>query len=346
MQCVNCHFENMPGLQACCRCGTSLGLATAAIEVHPPRAGRWAKIRRKMFPSVRRWRYGLSNWRQSLVGGLDENLPEADFVWRMAIPGWPQNFGGRPIFGRLLMGTWLGCLVFGFVLYGSPVWQVLLGVALTCHLMTIIDVVWTATPELRDRLTQLLQYSFVVGFCLYGSGFWLLSRSVIAQQFNYPALPFQIGDVVLCRPLGGSPAAGDVVLYDIPPHHLNRPGMIIRVEGGRIDRVLGVGGDHVVWRNQSLMLNDKPSPWRPLNPGNVAAPFDITVPENSVLIVPSTSEFGLRWGVNGGDVRNIRGVTNLDFQNLCVVATSRVQAKLFWQTWPLSRFGRPSTWSE
>ena len=35
-------FENMPGVQTCGRCGASLQLASLAIDVHPPRAGRAA----------------------------------------------------------------------------------------------------------------------------------------------------------------------------------------------------------------------------------------------------------------------------------------------------------------
>src|SRR5215213_6505561 len=42
MQCSSCGFENMPGSEACARCASSLSLATAVMDVHPPRAGRFA----------------------------------------------------------------------------------------------------------------------------------------------------------------------------------------------------------------------------------------------------------------------------------------------------------------
>ena len=50
MQCSNCQFQNMPGVQTCGRCGASLQLASLAIDVHPPRAGRAAKRWRRWFP--------------------------------------------------------------------------------------------------------------------------------------------------------------------------------------------------------------------------------------------------------------------------------------------------------
>ena len=43
MQCPSCQFENMPGSGRCARCGGFLALATAAIDVHPPRAARLSR---------------------------------------------------------------------------------------------------------------------------------------------------------------------------------------------------------------------------------------------------------------------------------------------------------------
>ena len=50
MQCPSCRFENMPGLESCGRCGTSLRLSTAVIDVSPPRASNTAKRVRKVVP--------------------------------------------------------------------------------------------------------------------------------------------------------------------------------------------------------------------------------------------------------------------------------------------------------
>src|SRR5437773_1641201 len=43
MQCPSCRFENMPGLDSCGRCGTSLSVSTATLDVNPPRASRTMK---------------------------------------------------------------------------------------------------------------------------------------------------------------------------------------------------------------------------------------------------------------------------------------------------------------
>ena len=57
MQCPNCQFQNMPGANACVRCGTSMQLRAEAIDVHPPRARplvlhlrRWIPWRRLYYP--------------------------------------------------------------------------------------------------------------------------------------------------------------------------------------------------------------------------------------------------------------------------------------------------------
>src|SRR4051812_28631702 len=58
MQCSNCRFQNMPGSDVCGRCGTSLRLATAVIDVQPPRASPLARrLRRvgRVVPVGRAW---------------------------------------------------------------------------------------------------------------------------------------------------------------------------------------------------------------------------------------------------------------------------------------------------
>src|SRR5437016_6009286 len=101
MQCVTCGFENMPGSDACGRCGTSMRLATAILDVQPPRAGRFRKKIRRILP-VRKVYYGVRDRAENVpvprlprVSDLDlprwnvrQELPPWSIAWRMVAPGW------------------------------------------------------------------------------------------------------------------------------------------------------------------------------------------------------------------------------------------------------------------
>src|SRR5947209_16589193 len=91
MKCVNCQFQNMPGSTVCGRCGTALGLATAtAIDVHPPRAGRWRKRVREALP-VRRAYFGLRDAAErARVSRLAAPGGDVAFLLRLTVPAWPQ----------------------------------------------------------------------------------------------------------------------------------------------------------------------------------------------------------------------------------------------------------------
>src|SRR5258708_22213495 len=98
MQCKNCEFENMPGVNACGRCGASLRLATAVIDVHPPRAGRWSKRIDRILPRGLPYRVrdavNAMLFHSEVTAGA---LPEWSLLLRMVVVGWPPIYmGGQP----------------------------------------------------------------------------------------------------------------------------------------------------------------------------------------------------------------------------------------------------------
>jgi hypothetical protein len=119
MQCASCRFENMPGVGACGRCGSPLGLNTLAIDVHPPRASTWSK-------RLRRWRrpFSAAYYRAREIGERHwfENMEDAQLLGapfgillRMLIPGWAHIHLGHRRRGLLFHGLWLALVVFAVV---------------------------------------------------------------------------------------------------------------------------------------------------------------------------------------------------------------------------------------
>src|SRR4051812_12976476 len=76
MQCSSCGFENMPGSDACGRCGSSLRLATMVMDVQPPRAGKITKKLRRVLP-VSKAKYAMRDRCAAAV----ERAPDQAYAW-------------------------------------------------------------------------------------------------------------------------------------------------------------------------------------------------------------------------------------------------------------------------
>src|SRR5689334_2424233 len=119
MQCPNCHFHNMPGSDTCGRCGSPLRLAAAAaIDVHPPRAGRVAKSIRPTTYAIGRMRRCASDTISRPYFGLLSAMPSTDAIpWalvvRMSVPGWPQMYLGYRARGHVLLWSYAVLLLTG-----------------------------------------------------------------------------------------------------------------------------------------------------------------------------------------------------------------------------------------
>lgn len=114
MQCASCQFENMPGIEVCGRCGSLLGLRSLAIDVHPPRAGAWAKQWRQRWSPFRSLYFkarqaGRTRWLEDLEAAMLHGLPMGILI-RMIVPGWAHSHLGRRTRGLLFLLPWLGSL--------------------------------------------------------------------------------------------------------------------------------------------------------------------------------------------------------------------------------------------
>jgi len=205
MQCVNCRFENMPGVENCGRCGATLRLASLAIDVHPPRAGRWAKRWRNLPLARTRWKmapvaFAAASW-----------IPPLDLLARLVLPGWAQFHSGHPLLGRRLLGAWAACLALGLLFFGSALGSLFLGLALACHAASAIDVAFAATPRPVGR--WLVAGALLAGLTL--AVYWpilsIAGRFVDARVIRVNRPPLLAGDVLLFRPARAHPPLNRVM---------------------------------------------------------------------------------------------------------------------------------------
>ncbi len=301
MQCHNCQFENMPGVNACGRCGASLQLAAMAIDVHPPRASRAAKFRRRWFP--------LGHYATSVGGAVRRVLPAARLpdwpadlpppgvLGRALVPGWAQRTLGRVGRARWMFYGFFGSLFLGLLMSGSLTGWVLVGLAVAIQAASIVDVVAGPASDLRQRLIYALVAIAVLGLFIYYPAGRLLSLVASPVQFNVAAPPFSAGDVVLVNAsayLRSGPQVGDVVLYGLLERQMPVLGVRYRGEpewyrlaGDRIDRVLAVAGQKVACQGGKLLVDGRLSLRLPLNPWRLPEGLEVTVPPGCYLIIPS-----------------------------------------------------------
>jgi signal peptidase I len=305
MQCPSCRFENMPGLESCGRCGTSLVLVGAAIDVNPPRASRTAKRVRKVVPTrlFFRARDAAARARRSVAGSIVEDsripLPEPGILQRLVVPGWAHIHSGLGIRGRFFLGIYVPLLVLGLARWGTGWGSFLLGLAFSAHAASVMDIlIRQGTVRFPKMMAMAAMVSLVLAVLVYVPAGLLLMRVAAPIEYAFDAPPFQRSDVVLINRWAyalTSPRRGDVVQF----RPLNIGG---RVNGGQalharfvyeenelIDRIVGLPGDRVVWDAGKLSVDGTPVSWTPLLPERLPSHLDITVPAERYLVLPTTS---------------------------------------------------------
>src|SRR5687768_1404860 len=194
MQCASCQFENMPGVQVCGRCGGILQTGSVAIDVHPPRASNRAKRWRRRVQPVRGRRssvvHAASRWLQAARGNWDSGfIQERSIVRRMVVPGWPQIYCGSTIRGGLLLGVWIVLLMLGLLYSGTPLGSLLLGLAVSAHVASILDLTLIAGDVTFDRLRQAGIALLLLGCLLYVPAGWLLGQVAAPRRLVAAAGP-------------------------------------------------------------------------------------------------------------------------------------------------------------
>ena len=186
MQCSNCQFQNIPGVQTCGRCGASLQLASSAIDVHPPRAGRIAKRWRRWFPIIRYWnRFRAANVLSTIrISGWPADLQTPGVLFRMIVPGWAQRCIGRTGRARWMFGCYLGLMLSGLLFIGTALGWLLLGLALSLHAASCLDIVATTSVDFRQRLIYTGAAMLLLTTIVYYPAGQLLALVATPQQLQ------------------------------------------------------------------------------------------------------------------------------------------------------------------
>jgi hypothetical protein len=322
----------MPGSARCARCGGSLALASAAIDVHPPRATFISRNFPRFWGMRQAW--GRVNLRLDFpFSRLFQRFTDANFrpgtVVRALVPGWAHFHRGNLGRALLFFIGYLMLLLPAIVLAGTYTGSMLLGTAFAFHVAATSDVLVGKFATFSDRLLFTGICAAAIMFCVYVPAGWLISRVATPIQINHTLPPYQEGDVLwYSRSADLSP--GDLVLYEVPRTSLHG-----RTEAGHaanyilrdqwINRVLAMPGQQIAWNKGLLLVDGIPSPWQP-NLGfgsNYSESF--VVPDDHVLIAT-------------GDL--VPAGAQLDptaWRKLSVVPRTSIQGRVYFRSLPLGR---------
>ena len=337
MQCRNCQFQNMPGSAICGRCGSSLTLAAAVIDVHPPRAGRFAKRIRQLRPVGRAYHgardaAGVAGRGASAAfENLAPRFPPLPVTARLVCPGWSHFYLGQRGRGHLFLWSFLGCLLPGLAMIGTLWGSIQLGLAFSVHSSAVLDIFsrGLGPGEVRDRIVAGLGVSALLAMLLYWPAGMLLTSVADPCPIQTTASSFlQEGDVLLVNHWS-PPRRGRVVLYALPEYQPPTVGHVrVYYEGDRVDRILAAPGDVVRYADGRVWVNDQPSQWFPLNRLRISGKGQFTVPAGHYFIIPSTTI-----GPQGAPPEGI-------WQALGIVPAGSIRGQVFLRSHPLSRFAR------
>lgn len=341
MQCVNCGFENTPGLASCARCRSRLDLG--AVSVAPPRRGKG--LRDRLTSRGRSARYAVGQVvreaREGLAGigrriGTHVTLAGRPVPWRLLLwsilPGMGQIKAGQKRLGRWLLLAWVAACLLALIQTGLPsswlLYSLLLGIH--CTAIALVLAPTMAGRHVMFRLAVGLVIFLGLHLLVYGPiraagrGFvqvfqvnrvqpnsWLADSDVLACQGRWRA-----GD---CRP-------GDLVLYSIP--RINVGNTFVR-EGAGVDRIVGMPGDRLAVRQGRLLVNGA-EPARGMAPLGALDQWrdvaEIQAGPDEFLIVPSL-------------LGELRAVPLELASQIFRVKKDRIMGKVFWRIRPISRFG-------
>lgn len=327
MQCASCQFENMPGSADCARCGASLMLATAVIDVHPPRASAWSRRLPRSW-RLRHLYFGLKNIVHSVSERASLGMLDSHFEWataiRMLVPGWPQWSRGYVTRGRLFFGVYCLLLFCGVLMSGWSIGSLCLGLAFSVHLASIVESLVVRFAQFRDRLVFTGLCGVMLALFLYIPVGWAISRVATPIQIAQRQAPFEAGDVLWYN-RWASPTRGDLVLYEVPSARLGgrQRGYAANfvVQGQRINRLVALPGQAITWREGQLLVDGQPSPWQSrFKTGN-----SFRVPAGYVLILPDSA---IPVGAN---------LSSADWRLLALVPQRRVAGRLYFRSQPLWR---------
>lgn len=350
MQCPQCQFENMPGLDRCFKCGSVLA-EQGQIDVHPPRMPAWKKPWRSLARSLRGRRKGPSIATPKAEPRRVPDDQASDINWLafgrvvMYVLASIMPAGGHIVRGegrrvRLHLLLWLVLVGLWLCFYSGIVGAMAMAAAIALH-------AWMITDLPREERVEggLRRGSFMIGLCLVlWLGYTGLARAAlwhfdfVPATFAVEAVGIEQGDTIL------------VARVTDPNRQLERGTLVVariqvitnnnyfRDTVSAFGQVIAVGGDKVSVSGRTFKVNGVAldaaryhvPQWM------VGVPFDTTVPGGSYFVAAEYMTPGYV-GVNAHG--RVFGITPDMVRNASIIGESGIRSRAVMRWLPIQRRG-------
>ncbi len=298
MSCPSCGFFNLPGTERCGRCGARL-FAAQEESFLPRRVGSGERIRRRLWspfsalaalvagagsnrPAAGRGPLGRALWTARVVIQPDPMAPllvGSPLIAALLslVPGLGHLYVRRFLGAAILMPLGVVSFLVAARFYGTPpaVWAMSLYSALAVASIFLVG-------SVRVEGTRWLRFVVMMVLLLL---LWPL-QDLAMQRANrlwptfYVTLerdhgPFESGTLLEFRRHA----------FDLRPPDL---GEVVMTRTLTVDRVLGLPGDHLEWKEEALYRNGErqDASLRPLSFGGNPPEFEVDVPADSYFVLP------------------------------------------------------------
>ena len=329
MQCPRCEFENMPGMDRCFKCGSTLQIEMQCLDANPPRMAAWKKPFRNFIRTLRRLRI-LPGESLSIhpPQWLSKSSKDILSVFLSIIPG----------LGHLLQKSfntiswyvvaWLVCLAATIFFYGSFAGYLFLGFCLVLH-------AWIA---IHSGLIKVVTASGhrLIAILILGSLLWVVYLNIgrfvfqdidrIHSSVTIPYYDIRINDYLLANrisPEGQLLPRGSIVIANLPHFGVGLNGPI---NGFRRPEVVA-SGQIIAFENEMLRIEENTfyvdevaleKDKYPVPMWLRGRALSVTIPKGHYFIA---SEYNV----------NARGIAlnNEYISDVCTIATQSVESKVF-----------------
>jgi type IV secretory pathway protease TraF len=311
-----------------------MALAAAAIDVHPPRAGKFSKSMPNLWGRFWNFRRVVEDIRGRMAQPfrqLFDRFDDVDFslgtTVRCIIPGWAHAHRGNKYRGRLFLLIYLALLTGGIVFFGTSLGSILIGLAFATHVASASDALVGRYATVSDRLSFVAVCAACLALVMYVPVGLTISRVAIPIQINRPISVFAEGDVVWYNQ-SAIVQPNDFVLYTIPNTTLTGTNNHTRyiLQNQTISRVVAIEGQRVQVKDGKLYVDDVLNSAAPSPEVFTGLDTGWAVPEGQAFII---SQDLIPPGAR---------LNPAEWRRLTLIPRANILGRVFLRTQPLWRF--------
>jgi len=318
------------------KCGSTLEIKSAAINIYPPRMPKWKKPFRDVMRSMRKGKVAPQiDAKSHLSPRLKEFFSDSvSGLLLSIIPGFAHCLQNRFKEIRWYFLAWLILLLSGLFLYGSAAGYICFGLAIGVHAAIALQYgILKDLSNISEKVVMIILVLIGLTFLYrFTPRMPFLNFTGGHSSLTIPYYNVEAGDYLLAR--GGFNEKdilprGSLIL--IHPATLTGRGRIVtRGNDTTIGEIVGLANEKLQIANDVFIIDGQQldAERYPVPQWLSKVNFSTTIPDNSFFV-------SVQYNVRAHDMQ--LGASHI--KQVCLVKAGDIEAKAFMRWWPLSKRG-------